>query len=284
MGGLLGPPGGLQELRCASALSEAPVRGDIRSITMDADGGEHAQLHTVRPNRVWEAEVGSTTPAEMGVLAKMAARSRRSRTPLVYYSEAAQVENLLDPGASLMDMEWWTGMTEGGGEVLPDPHLPAPWFDTSGACRLDGSWGELPLIPIPHLRDVSVAVHVTAYQGWTAQAQITEYAVDGAPIAGTTRELTTTGVLDRLTWSITTSGATAYISLRVRNANTVVAPQITLTREPPALWAEGTGSLSVLIQDPPTRVAQLAIPDVSWGVRSGYSWSLREVGRNGIYS
>ena len=280
MGGLLGPMGGLRELRCASDLSEEYVRGNTRSITEDADGGEHAQLYDVRPNRQWTVAAGTATPWEMAELTQLSLRQLRSG-PLTYYSESAQVQNVLDPSAALMDVEWWHNILPGGARVLPDGlGLPGPRFEVSGGCQMDGSWAQLDGIHVPENRDVTVSVYVSAYAGRTATVRVDELGYDRRELR--MHQASTDGVLVRMPFQFKTLGETTQLRLSVRDAVTVVAPQVTITRGLPAGWAEGAGSQAVLLSAPPARQAQLALPDVSWGVRSSYSWQIREIGRNGI--
>lgn len=291
MGGLLGPVGGLEELRCASSLSEAPASSDVMSITPVGTGREYAQLTSAPTARAWDVEAGTARPQEMHPLRQLSRWQRRNRSTLVYYSEAAQVENMLEPGASLMALadpddeapqpQTWTGMSPGGSRILPDGHLPGPRFLDSGATAIDGRWAHLSNIPVPSGRQVTASIYLTAYAGHTAHFWVDELDLMGQTIQPV-RKATTTGVLQRLAFTFTTQPHTVALTLGVSRAATAVAPQLTLTSGP-IDWVEGQGCTSALLMAAPSRQVQLAIPEVSWGSRSAYSWQIRELSRGTDY-
>ena len=115
MGGLLGPAGGLKEIKCASRLDVAPVADTVLQVASGLDyETEWVPLRAGRPARTWTVDVGSAEPADMDVLAELEEWQRLDRTLFVYYSEAAQLDNLLDPEASLMRPGRWVGVQRGG--------------------------------------------------------------------------------------------------------------------------------------------------------------------------
>lgn len=275
MGALFGPLGGLDELPCATSLSESPAGSVVLSETRALDGTVAAQVAPESSNRVWDVQVGTAKPEQAQILAQAARYQRRRARPNVFYSESAQVNNLLDPDASLMSPARWTGIGEGGSRVRP---FDAPGlFLESGVTPQDGTWAHLSNIPAPYLRTVTVSIVLTAYPGQTAHLWIDELGMDGATLPGV-RKLTTTGTLQRLSTTFETTGSTVALTLGVSRALTVVAPQVTLTdRVMP--WSEGEGCLNAYMT-PATRDVQAAfmVPH-DWGRRSAYSWQVREIGK-----
>ena len=275
MGALFGPLGGLDELPCASELVESPEGSAVRKTTASLSGAVRVQFALVLPPRVWQVGVGSRTPSEAAILYRTAQAQHAAARPWVFYSEAAQVQNLLDPEAALMSPHRWTNLAPVGSRVQPY-ESEHPRYLASGATPLDGSWSHLSNIPIPHHRTVTVSVTVTARSGQTGHLWIDELRMDG-----TTREpvrkLSTKGVAVRLTATFTTSGETVALTLGVARADIVVDPQVTLTDAAPADWMPGGGCLNALIVEP-SQTVHLAIPGVPWGTRSGYGWQVIEVG------
>lgn len=301
MGGLLGPVGGLKELRCASALAVAPDGDDIMSITRVGSGREYAQLASTPAARVWDVEVGTARPEDMHELRQLQHYQRRQRTTLVYYSEDAQVENVLEPGASLMALadpddgvpqeQAWTGLSPGGARVLPGEHLPGPEFMVSGVGDMNGEWAHLSNIPVPHNTQVTASVYVTAYMGAAARFFVDELDMANrtldvweaaTPVATVDNAEQTT--LVRLTHTFVTRPNTVALTFGVAWANTIVAPQLTLT-DRPMPWVEGQGCTSALLMGAPTKQVQLAIaPRPGFNDRrSAYSWRIREMSRGTDY-
>lgn len=274
MGALFGPLGGLDELPCASELAESPEGSAVVKTTAALSGTVRAQLSPVLPPRVWQVGVGSRTPGEAAILYRAAQAQHAAGRPWVFYSEAAQVQNVLDPEAALMSPHRWTNLTPVGSRVQPYESAH-PRYLSSGATPLDGSWARVSNIPVPHHRTVTVSVTVTARSGETGHLWIDELRMDGTTLS--VRKLSTKKVEDRLTATFTTSGETVALTLGVARADIVVDPQITLTDAAPDDWMPGGGCLNALIVEP-SQTVQLAIPGVPWGARSGYEWQVIEVG------
>ena len=218
MGGLLGPVGGLRELKCASSLEVEAADSSVASIVADLDGGEHVQLRVRRPSRVWQVGVGTARPEDMAALHQLE-RVQRGRSLFAYYPEDSQVENMLDPDASLMDVRRWTDVIPGGARVLPGDGLPGPRFEESVATSTDGTWAHLSNIPVPHERTITASVHLTPYMGAAAHFWVDELRMDGStlrvhkastPVAtGANADETT---LRRISHSFTTSPETVAIT------------------------------------------------------------------------
>ena len=282
MGGLLGPVGGLRELKCASSLEVEAADSSVASIVADLDGGEHVQLRVRRPSRVWQVGVGTARPEDMAALHQLE-RVQRGRSLFAYYPEDSQVENMLDPDASLMDVRRWTDVIPGGARVLPDDGLPGPRFEESVATSPDGTWAHLSNIPVPHERTITASVHLTPYMGAAAHFWVDELRMDGStlrvhkastPVAtGANADETT---LRRISHTFTTSPETVAITYGVSRAATVVAPALTLT-DAPLPWMVGAGCVSAVLMAPMSKNVQLAIPGVSWGSRSAHTWTVREI-------
>lgn len=285
MGGLIGPIGGLEELRCASTLSEAPVSDSLLRVSRALDGTEYGQIASARPNREWQIGVGAAPPETMHLLTQLVRAQRWLMTPFVYYSEAAQVENLLEPDVSMMSRQWWSNITDGGARTLPGVNLPGPRFLGSGSAPSDGRWARLQQVPVPALRTMTVSVYLTPYVGRTAQLWVNE--INDAGNEGDVHRVYVKDDPDEATHLVRavvtfeSRADTVSLTLAVKDAVTIVAPAITLTRS--ALdWVEGQGCMNAVIKAPAAREVRLAVPDVSWGRVSSYSWSIREVGRGGI--
>lgn len=218
MGALFGPLGGLDELPCATSLSESPTGSVVLSETRALDGTVCAQVAPESSNRVWDVQVGTARPEQAQILAQAARYQRRRARPHIFYSESAQVNNLLDPDASLMSPARWTNLTEGGSRVRPfdEPGL----FLESGSTPQDGTWAHLSNIPIPYGRTVTVSIVLTAYPGQTAHLWIDELGMDGATLPGV-RKLSTTGTLQRITTTFETAGSTVALTLGVSRALTL---------------------------------------------------------------
>lgn len=275
MGGLLGPVGGLKELRCATSLASAPVSDSVLQVVQGLDfETEWVQLRSGRPARNWTVNVGSAEPADLARLAELEEWQRLDRTLMVYYSEAAQLDNLLDPEAAFMRPGRWVGVQRGGSSIEPDP--TGPEFMHSASCSDSGAWAYLRNVPVPYGRTVTVSMLLSAYDGQTARLVVTEEAVDGTSIKS--RELTTTGVRERVTMTFRTSGETATLRMAVSRAITIARPQVTLT-DGPRDWVPGQGCRSAVIVAPATEAVTLAIPGASWGRRSSFDWAIREIRR-----
>lgn len=275
MGGLLGPVGGLKELRCATSLASAPVSDSVLQVVQGLDfETEWVQLRSGRPARSWTVNVGSAEPADLARLAELEEWQRLDRTLMVYYSEAAQLDNLLDPEAAFMRPGRWVGVQRGGSSIEPDP--TGPEFMHSASCSDSGAWAYLRDVPVPYGRTVTVSMLLSAYDGQTARLVVTEEAVDGTSIKSW--ELTTTGVRERMTMTFRTSDETATLRMAVSRAITIARPQVTLT-DGPRDWVPGQGCRSAVIVAPATEAVTLAIPGAQWGRRSSFDWAIREIRR-----
>ena len=275
MGALFGPLGGLDELPCATSLSESPTGSVVLSETRALDGTVSAQVAPESPNRAWDVQVGTASPEQAQILAQATRYQRRRARPHIFYSESAQLNNLLDPDASLMSPARWTDLTEGGSRVRPfdEPGL----FLESGATRQDGTWAHLSNIPIPYGRTVTVSIVLTAYPGQTAHLWIDELGMDGATLPDV-RKLTTTGTLQRLSTTFETTGSTVALTLGVSRALTVVAPQVTLTDRVMS-WSEGEGCLNAYMTPASREVQAAFMAPNDYGRRSAYAWQVREIGK-----
>lgn len=280
MGALLGPVGGLEVLPCASSL-QVSSRPAVRSRTLSADGTMHVDMEPARAHRVWDVDVSTARPEQAALLQDLTAYQRELGVPFVFYSEDAQVENLLDPEAARMDLSRWTGLLPGGARHGGWPQgTSVPRFLTSGACPDGGGRGRLVRVPVPRGRMVTVSAYLTAYQGRAASLYVYEVDPEGATVREAGRA-STTGVLDRAVVSFETSLRATTLTIEVAGAATVVAPAVTLTAQ--ALpWAAGAGCLNAVLVGDPSKTVQLAFETATgWGRRSGYAWSVEEIGKVG---
>ena len=149
------------------------------------------------------------------------------REPLVWYPADALGTNMLDPGASQMDVGWWTNVEQGGARLLPGDGLPGPRFLSSASTSPSGKWAHLSNIPVPHNTTLTASVYLSAYEGQTAYFWLDELGVDGATVR--VHKATTPGVLQRLSHTITTTPETVALTFGVARAVTVAAPSLTLT-------------------------------------------------------
>ena len=275
MGGLFGPLGGLDELPCATALSDAPVGSLILSETEALSDRVYMQSASVMPNREWAVSLGAARPEAAGILSRIASRQITNARPSVFYSEAALVENILDPAASLMSTLRWENIIPAGSQVKPTRSKHPRWLE-SGACPPDGGKARLPNIPVPEERTVTVAVTVSPYVGMRARVQVEELRMDGSTFLSHEVE---TGYPDqRLVLTFTTSGETVALNLHVSGAVIIVDPQVTLTDQP-VPWSPGAGCMNAVLATTPSRqVLSAHIVPNDWGRRSAYSWSIREIG------
>ena len=275
MGALYGPLGGLDELPCATELADAPLGALTLSETAAISGRVYSQSASVMPNREWAVSVGTARPEAAGILYRIASRQITNARPCIFYSEAAQVENVLDPAASLMSTRRWTGMLPAGSQVLPSRSKHPRWLE-SGACSPDGGWAHLSNIPVPHERTVTVAVTVSPYVGKQAHFWVDELRMDGSTLR--VHKTQTNDLEQRLAHMFTTSGETVALTIGVSSAVVVVDPQVTLT-DHPVPWSPGAGCLNAYLATTPSRQVQSAhITPTDWGRRSAYSWVIREGG------
>ena len=274
MGGLLGPVGGLEEIRCVSRLDVAAATESVLSVRQALDfATEHAQIRAGRPSRVWSLAVGSSEPHTLSMLAELEQLQRVNRRALVYYPEHSLLDNILDPEASFMAASRWSGVGMNGARTLPLNH-PTQRFIHSGRSPSDGSWARLEGVPVPFGREVTVAVTLSARAGQTARLRVIEAGMDGKPLGD--REVSSSEVLKRVHLSFTTSVQVASLTLAVSGADTIAHPQVTLTPGPRP-WVPGQGCRSALVVAPPSQAVQTAIPGVGWGRRSAFEWQIREV-------
>ncbi|MER7075805.1 hypothetical protein ACF1CM_07135 [Micrococcus luteus] len=275
MGGLLGPAGGLKELRCATSLSIAPTADTVLQVAQGLDfETEWVQLRAGRPARQWAVEVGTAEPDALDHLVELEEWQRLDRALLVYYSEAAQLDNLLDPEASMMRPSRWMGVQRGGSSIEPDATGPVFMHSASGPA--DGGWVHLLDVPVPYWRTVTVTMLLSAYEGQAARLVVTEVGIDGAD--GPSREVSTSGARERVATTFRTSGETVSLRFAVSGAVTIARPQVTLT-DGPRDWVPGQGCRHAVLVAPAGEDVQLAIPDTSSGRRSSYQWAIREVRR-----
>lgn len=169
---------------------------------------------------------------------------------------------------------WWAGVQRGGSSIEPDATGPVFMHSASGPA--DGGWVHLTGVPVPYWRDVTVSMLLSAYEGQTARLVVTEVGIDGAD--GPSREVSTSGVRERVTMTFRTAGETVSLRFAVSGAVTIARPQVTLT-DGPRDWVPGQGCRHAVLVGPAGEAVQLAIPGRSWGRRSSYGWSIREVRR-----
>lgn len=282
MGGLIGPAGGLEELKCASGLSKGPEGDTIVARHRTVDGTKYVQVAAARPARVWNVDVGTATPAEMQMLEQLQLARIYDRQPMVYYDEACQLTNMLDPEASMMQSPPWTKVTPSGARVQPGLSLPGPRSLTSAASLEDGTWAHLSNVPVPYLRTVTCSVYLTAHAGMEAHFWVDELTMDGRtlPLVHKTKTAVN-AVRERVSLTFETTGETVALTFGVSRAVRVTMPALTLT-DAPADWAPGGGCMNASFTALPSQQVQLAVPGVPWGQRSSYSWQVEEIGRAGL--
>lgn len=276
MGALLGPRGGLEELPCATTLSSAPVSGIIRSETVAIDGTTTADLAPALPLRTWDVGAGSVHPDDAGVLQQLTAWQVDDARPWVFYSEAAQVENMLDPAASMMDTARWSKSLPGGPTLLPNPEGRERFLRTIST-PADGTWVHLSNVPVPHEATITVSAVLSSYVGMTGYFYVDELAMDGRTIR--VHEATTPGVLERVSHTFETTAQTVAISFGVSRCATVAGAQLTLTDQHVGRWAPGLGAMNAVL-DQVSRAERMAfIAPGDWGRLSSQQWQVREIGR-----
>ena len=249
-GGMLGPVGGLEQVWFTS--KESMSKGS-RFVTRTAlSGRSHAQV-LPRQARTWACEIPHDAPQEGHALDQLETWVAHQREPLVWYPADALGTNMLDPGASQMDTEWWEDVESGGARVQPGDGLPGPRFLSSASTSPTGKWAHLSDVPVPHNVELTASVYVTPYLGQVAHFWVDELRMDGSThtvhkantvVANATNAAAST--LHRLSHTITTTGETAAITFGVSRASAVVAPALTLTdhvRE----WGIGRGCMSALV-------------------------------------
>lgn len=287
MGGLIGPRGGLRELRCATELRVTPGTGII-SVTRSLSARDHVQVSTATPTRTWDVDVGTATPETMNQLDQLERVSRMQRETLTYYPEHSLLDNMLDPDASLMGMNRWTNAYPAGARVLPGDGLPGPRFESSASTSPTGTWANLSDVPVPHNVELTASVYVTPYLGQAAHFWVDELRMDGSThtvhkastvVADATNAAAST--LYRLSHTIRTAGETVAITFGVSRASAVAAPALTMTSTPQA-WVVGAGCMSAMITSPASQSVQLAIPGAHWGRRSSYGWQIQEIGAGAL--
>ena len=275
MGALYGPLGGLDELPCATTLADTPTGALVLSDTAALSGRVWSQSASVMPNREWAVSVGTARPEAASILDRIASRQITNARPCIFYSEAALVNNVLDPAASLMSTHRWQNIIPVGSQVRPVRSKHPRWLE-SGACPPDGGWAHLSNIPVPEERTVTVAVTVSPHVGQQALFWVDELRMDGSTLR--VHKTQTNDADRRLVHTFTTSGETVALTIGVSGAVIIVDPQVTLTdRLVP--WSPGAGCLNACLATVPSREAQAAyiVPN-DWGRRSAYSWVIREIG------
>ena len=159
-GGMLGPVGGLEQVWFTS--KESMSKGS-RFVTRTAlSGRSHAQV-LPRQARTWACEIPHDAPQEGHALDQLETWVAHQREPLVWYPADALGTNMLDPGASQMDTEWWEDVESGGARVQPGDGLPGPRFLSSASTSPEGKWAHLSNIPVPEERTVTVAVSSVSF-------------------------------------------------------------------------------------------------------------------------
>lgn len=276
MGGLLGPVGGLEELACATELQAAPAVDSVLKTTTALDGAEFVQVRASTPPRVWDVSVGTAAPEEMKILGQLERQTRLYRQTLVYYPEDALAENMLDPDAALMSPRRWTDVMPGGPQAQLTDHLPGPRYLWAAATNPNGAWAHLSNIPVPHQRTLTASLYVVPYKDDQAHFWVDELDPNGQTV--TVRKLQTTTVKGRLVFTFTTHPRTVALTFGVARAAAVMMPALTLT-DTVRDWAEGAGCMSAVVMGPPRKTVQLAVPDLDWGSRSAFGWTIREIGR-----
>ena len=134
-GGMLGPVGGLEQVWFTS--KESMSKGS-RFVTRTAlSGRSHAQV-LPRQARTWACEIPHDAPQEGHALDQLETWVAHQREPLVWYPADALGTNMLDPGASQMDTDWWEDVESGGARVQPGDGLPGPRFLSSASTSPPG--------------------------------------------------------------------------------------------------------------------------------------------------
>jgi hypothetical protein len=276
MGALLGPRGGLEELPCATSLSSAPVSGIIRSETAAIDGTTTVDIAPTLPLCTWDVGVGAVHPDHAGVLQQLTAWQVADARPWAFYSEAAQVENMLDPAASMMDPARWSKSIPGGPTLLPNPEGSERFLRTIST-PADGTWVHLSDVPVPHEVTLTVSVVLSSYTGMTGYFYVDELAMDGRTIR--VHEATTPGVLERVSHTFETTAQTVAISFRLSVCATVAGAQLTLTDRHVGRWAPGLGAMNTILAQVSRSELMAVITPNDWGRRSAQQWQVREIGR-----
>ena len=270
-GGMLGPVGGLEQVWFTS--KESMSKGS-RFVTRTAlSGRSHAQV-LPRQARTWACEIPYDAPQEGHALDQLETWVAHQREPLVWYPADALGTNMLDPGASQMDTEWWEDVESGGARVQPGDGLPGPRFLSSASTSPSGKWAHLSNIPVPHNTTLTASVYLSAYEGQTAYFWLDELGIDGATVE--VHKATTPGVLQRLSHTITTTPETVAVTFGVARAVTVAAPALTLTdhvRE----WGVGRGCMSALVDVTGRSPLWTATSQHIYGAADATSFTIREL-------
>ena len=270
-GGMLGPVGGLEQVWFTS--KESMSKGS-RFVTRTAlSGRSHAQV-LPRQARTWACEIPHDAPQEGQILDQLETWVAHQREPLVWYPADALGTNMLDPGASQMDTEWWEDVESGGARVQPGDGLPGPRFLSSASTSPSGKWAHLSNIPVPHNTTLTASVYLSAYEGQTAYFWLDELGVDGATVR--VHKATTPGVLQRLSHTITTTPETVAVTFGVARAVTVTAPALTLT-DHVRPWGVGRGCTSAVVDVTARDPLWTATSHHIYGAADATSFTIREL-------
>ena len=270
-GGMLGPVGGLEQVWFTS--KESMSKGSRFVIRTALSGRSHAQV-LPRQARTWACEIPHDAPQEGHALDQLETWVAHQREPLVWYPADALGTNMLDPGASQMDTEWWEDVESGGARVQPGDGLPGPRFLSSASTSPSGKWAHLSSIPVPHNTTLTASVYLSAYEGQTAYFWLDELGIDGATVR--VHKATTPGVLQRLSHTITTTPETVALSFGIARAVTAVAPALTLT-DHVRPWGIGRGCMSALVDVTGRDPLWTATSQHIYGSADATSFTIREL-------
>lgn len=264
----LGLPGSLIEIPGVSALSHTPERLTSRRVTL---GGRRVTQEAAREHRTWEVQLRpGSRPADVAPLAAIAA-GEWGRGPFVFVSEWAQVTNVLNPRASMLEGADPARFSYGGPLILADGEVAGRHLILVG----DEDVALPDRVTVAPGASMSVGLYTTGglYLG------VRWLTADGTQIYITgTEYIEPTTAAHRVTHTgeAPAGAAWAEITLRQPTAGAIVArPSLTWTPQP-VPWYPGQGVDTVTLEGLTTEVG------AAWsgvgGQRAGYSFTVVEVG------
>lgn len=218
--------------------------GRIRSEVISLGGTRHVQVGGGSA-RSWSMTVAGG-PVDLAPL-KFAATTA---VPWVWVSPAAQASNLLTPGQSMLaggEVAYSGGAGARSGVLLAgdDPVVRWAGGPTGSSVLVTGAK------PVPVRAGVPVTVSAWTQRAASDSSTRLTYTfrdATGAAFASSTLGGPAGTVLQRAAWTITPPAGAAEMTVLIRDAATVAAPQVTWTTAPVA-WADGRGVYRVVVSD-----------------------------------
>lgn len=235
MTSFIGLPGALVPVACPVREDTSPDRSMTEMVTFS--GRRAVQLgRCVR--RSWSVDFGVKHPRDYAVLDALT----RWETPLSWVGALAQATNLLTPDQALMEDR--PGMMRGALD-LGDGLWAAQWVagHSTSTVSVTGAY------PVPVRAGVPITISAYVQRSDPAvPVQMVFQFLDatGAVLFATTRDSPAGAQLQRAVWGLTPPEGSAGLTVVIRYASILAAPQVTWT--PGAVpWAPGRGVSRVVV-------------------------------------